>query len=79
MNTAIIYVSREILEDILKGLEYGYKTNTPKDMKILSIIPDYRTYNPLRFAIYAESSEFEKVAEGDEYPIFYIYIERIQP
>ena len=77
MNTAMIYLSRESLEYILKGLEYGYITNLPKDAKIISISSDNKIYNPLRFVMFVESVEFSKVAEGAEYPIFDLVITRL--
>lgn len=77
MNTAMIYLSRESLEYILKGLEYGYVTNLPKDAKIISISSDNKIYNPLRFIMFVESSEFSKVAEGAEYPVFDLVVTRL--
>ncbi len=78
MNTALIYISREILEYIFKGSDCGYKTNLPKDTIIRSVIQEDRIFNPLRFCIRAESSEFPKVAEGAEYPIFDVIITKFE-
>ena len=78
MNTAVIYVSREVFDYILKGSDYGYTTNLPKDMKVLSIVQDNRIYNPLRFVIFAESAEFPKVAEGAELPVVDAVITRFE-
>lgn len=77
MNTAIVYLSRECLEYIFKGLDYGYKTNLPKDSRIISIVTDAKVYNPLRFMMFVESSEFSPVAEGAEYPIFDFIVTRL--